>query len=226
MNILIIEDEKDLAQSICDYLKDESFVCEQVYTFREAEEKIALYDYACIILDINLPDGNGMKLLEELKLESKLDGVLIVSARNSIDNKVEGLKAGADDYLTKPFHLSELAARVQAIIRRKAFDGNNVVSFGPLEFDINLKVARVNGQTLELTKKEYQLLLYFVSNKNRVISKSAIAVHLWGDEMDIPGQYDFIYTHIKNLRKKLSQAGADGYLQSVYGMGYKMVLPA
>ena len=132
-----------------------------------------------------------------------------------------GLKAGADDYLTKPFHLSELAARVAAIIRRKSFEGKNVINFDALEIDLNRKEVTVNHESLDLTRKEYELLLYFLSNKNKVITKNAIAIHLWGDNMDIAGNYDFIYTHIKNLRKKLVQAGAEDYIQSVYGMGYK-----
>lgn len=222
MKVLVVEDEKDLAHSICDYLATEQFVCEQAVTYAMAQEKIELYDYACIILDINLPDGSGINLLKELKQEGKIDGVLIISAKNSIDDKVYGLKAGADDYLTKPFHLSELAARVAAIIRRKSFDGKNVVQFDVLEIDLNQKTVKANEQSLDLTKKEYELLLYFISNKNKVISKNAIALHLWGDDMDMAHNYDFIYTHIKNLRKKMVQAGAPDYLQSVYGMGYKL----
>lgn len=225
MNILIIEDAKELAQSISDYLSSQGFICEQVHNFQDAREKIELYEYACIILDISLPDGSGLHLLNELKSNHKLDGVLIISAKNSIDDKVTGLQLGADDYLTKPFHLSELAARVAAIIRRKSFQGNNIIQFGSLELDIISKIARIDGKPLELTKKEYQLLLYFISNKNKVISKSAIAIHLWGDQMDMANNYDFIYTHIKNLRKKLAQAGVGNYLQSIYGMGYKMMLP-
>lgn len=225
MKVLIVEDEKELSNSIAIYLANEQFVCEQVFTYSQAQEKIELFDYACIILDISLPDGSGIHLLKQLKEEGKIDGVLIISAKNSIDDKVYGLKAGADDYLTKPFHLSELAARVAAIIRRKSFDGRNVISFDLLEIDINEKTVAVKGEKTDLTKKEYELLLYFVSNRGKVISKSAIAVHLWGDDMDMAGNYDFIYTHIKNLRKKLVQTGAPDYIQSIYGLGYKFTLP-
>lgn len=225
MKVLIVEDEQELSQSIATYLANEQFVCEQAFTYVSAQEKIELYNYACIILDISLPDGSGMNLLKQLQEEGKIDGVLIVSAKNSIDDKVYGLKAGADDYLTKPFHLSELAARVAAIIRRKSFDGKNIISFDILEIDINQKTVQANGQQIELTKKEYDLLVYFVSNRNRVISKGAIAVHLWGDDMDLAENYDFIYTHIKNLRKKLMQAGAPDYIQSIYGLGYKILIP-
>lgn len=221
MKILIVEDEKELSQSICAYLANEQFICEQAFDFKTAFEKISLYEYACVVLDITLPDGSGIDILKELKKESKLDGVLIVSAKNSIDDKVYGLKAGADDYLTKPFHLSELAARVAAIIRRKSFEGSNLIHFDALEIDLNKKELKVNDKQIDLTRKEYDLLLYFISNKNKVITKNAIAIHLWGDSMDMAGNYDFIYTHIKNLRKKLLQEGSPDYIKSVYGMGYK-----
>jgi DNA-binding response OmpR family regulator len=221
MKVLIIEDEKELSQSICAYLNNEQYFCESVYDYHSALEKISLYDYACIILDISLPGGNGMDILEQLRSMDKMDGVIIVSARNSIDDKVKGLLAGADDYLTKPFHLPELGARIAAIIRRKSFDGKNLVHFDNLELDLNEKSVKVNNVMVELTKKEYDLLLYFISNKNRVVAKNAIAIHLWGDGFDISDNYDFIYTHVKNLRKKLVQAGAIDYIKSVYGMGYK-----
>jgi len=221
MKLLIIEDEKALSDSICSYLNNESFVCECAYDFETAMEKVALYDYTCIILDITLPGGSGLKILEEIKANRKQDGVLIISAKNSLEDKVYGLKTGADDYLTKPFHLPELGARVAAIIRRKSFNGSNAVRFDELELDLHGKTAMVNGKTIELTRKEYELLLYFISNKNKVVSKGAIAEHLWGDNMDVNDNYDFLYTHIKNLRKKLVQAGSPDYIQAIYGMGYK-----
>jgi DNA-binding response OmpR family regulator len=221
MKVLIIEDEKELSASICTYLANEQFTCEQAFNFPAAMEKISLYDYACIILDISLPGGSGLEILKELKKTEKLDGVLIISAKNSIEDKVEGLKAGADDYLTKPFHLPELAARIAAIIRRKSFSGQNIIQYDDLLLDLNEKTVKINDSILDLTRKEYDLLLYFISNKNKVIAKNAIAVHLWGDNMDIAGNYDFIYTHIKNLRKKLMAAGGSDHIKSVYGMGYK-----
>jgi DNA-binding response OmpR family regulator len=222
MKVLIIEDEKALSESILSYLQSEHYTCETALDFKTALEKISLYDYACIILDITLPGGSGLELLRELKLNHKADGVLIISARNSLDEKIQGLKSGADDYLTKPFHLSELAARVSAIIRRKSFDGKNHLRFGELQLDLLEKTVQISGQILDLTRKEYDLLLYFISNKQKVISKNAIAEHLWGDKMDLADNYDFIYTHIKNLRKKLIQAGSPDYIKSIYGMGYKL----
>ena len=221
MKVLVIEDEKELSDSICSYLANEQFVCERTLDFDSSMEKILLYDYACIVLDVNLPGGSGLDILKELKNQNKTDGVLIISARNSLDDKVFALKTGADDYLTKPFHLAELAARVNAIIRRKSFEGKNEISCNELKLDLAEKNVKVHDGPVDLTKKEYELLLYFISNKNRVISKNAIAEHLWGDSMDVADNYDFIYTHIKNLRKKLIQAGAADYIKSIYGMGYK-----
>ncbi|MDB5199114.1 MAG: two-component system response regulator [Chitinophagaceae bacterium] len=219
MKILIIEDEKELSESIATYLKGEDYICEVASTFNKALEKTELYDYDCILLDITLPGGSGLEILRELKANNKMDGVLIISARNSLDDKVKGLTLGADDYLPKPFHLSELSARIAAIIRRKNFDGNNLLKFHCISIDTLAKSVSVNNKPLDLTRKEYELLLYFVSNKKKVISKNAIAEHLWGDDME--GNNDFIYTHIKNLRKKLIDAGNADYIKSVYGMGYK-----
>lgn len=224
MKVLVIDDEKELSDSICSYLANEQFVCERALDFYSAIEKISLYDYGCIILDVNLPGGSGLDILNELKKENKMDGVIIISARNSLQDKVFALNAGADDYLTKPFHLPELSARVAAIIRRKSFEGKNQVRLNELTLDLSEKTVRVNNKTIDLTRKEYELLLYFIGNKNRVIAKNAIAEHLWGDNMDLADNYDFIYTHIKNLRKKLMQAGSPDYIKSIYGMGYKFSL--
>jgi len=219
LKILIVEDEKELSDGIATYLKSEDYVCETASDFNKALAKIDVFDYDCILLDITIPGGSGLDLLKELKANNKMDGVLIISARNSLDDKITGLTLGADDYLSKPFHLSELSARVAAIIRRKNFDGNNFLKFENITIDTVARSASVKNRVLELTKKEYELLLYFVSNKNRVISKDAIAEHLWGDDMQ--GSNDFIYTHIKNLRRKLVEAAKADYIKSVYGMGYK-----
>jgi DNA-binding response OmpR family regulator len=221
MKILIIEDEKVIRESIVTYMTDERYLCEIAVDFPSALEKIEMYDYDCILLDITLPGGNGLSLLKELKILNRLDGVLIISARNAIDDRVEGLNLGADDYLTKPFHLSELSARVAAIIRRKQFEGNNELQFNEISIDTFAKTISINNTPLELTRREYDLILFFVTNKNRVISKNAIAEHLWGDEMDAIDNFDFIYTHIKNLRKKLTDTGCGDYIHSIYGMGYK-----
>ena len=219
MKILIVEDEKALSESIAEYLEKQDYHCDIAVNFLEAIDKIEDSTYDCVLLDKTLPDGDGLKILEELKEDKKTDGVLIISAKNSLDDKIKGLDLGADDYLSKPFHLSELNARIAAIIRRKNFDGNSIVSFGNLLIDTQKKSVTVENKPVELTKKEYELLLYFVSNKKRLISKDAIAEHLWGNEMG--GSFDFIYTHIKNLRKKLTDAGDADYIKSVYGMGYK-----
>lgn len=221
MKILIIEDEKELSSSIVSFLQTEQYVCETAHDYHSALEKTELYDYACIILDITLPGGSGMDLLQNLKANNKADGVLIISAKNSLDDRIRGLKEGADDYLPKPFHLPELAARVAAIIRRRSFDGSNTITFGDLVIDLMEKTVKNANRDLELTKKEYELFLYFVSNKNKVISKGAIAEHLWGDDMDLADNYDLIYTHIKNLRRKIIHAGAPDHIRSVYGTGYK-----
>lgn len=220
MKILIIEDEMELVKSIMSYLKAQSYVCESATDYNSALDKIELYNYDCILLDVSLPGGTGLDILKQLKLNNKLDGVLIISAKNSVSDKVEGLQLGADDYLPKPFHLSELNARIAAIIRRRSFNGSTFLRFNELSIDTNAKVALCDNQPLDLTKKEFELLLYFVSNKGRIVSKNAIAEHLWGDEMDMANNYDFIYTHIKNLRKKLEKCKAD-YVKSIYGMGYK-----
>ena len=219
MKILIVEDEKALVESIVDYLQREDYICEVAADFNNAIEKTELFDYDCILLDIGLPGGSGLKVLEQLKANNKTDGVLIISAKNSLDDRVEGLLLGADDYLPKPFHLSELSARIAAIIRRKNFAGSNVIKFNEIEIDTLAKTVTINKKPFTLTRKEYELLLYFVSNKGRVISKNAIAEHLWGDDME--GNNDFIYTHIKNLRKKIVEFGGVDYVKSVYGMGYK-----
>lgn len=222
MKILIVEDEREMAKSIVQYLRQESYICEVAYTAGEAEEKIMLHDYDCILLDITLPDGNGLKVLEKLKREGKLEGVIIISAKNSIDDRIRGLNLGADDYLPKPFHLAELSARVSAVIRRKRFEGNNAIAVHELTIDLLGKSVSVNGKTIDLTRKEYDLLLFLVSNKNRVVTKNAIAEHLSGDDAEIFDNFDFIYAHIKNLKKKLSEASCPDYIKTVYGLGYKM----
>jgi len=221
MKILIIEDEKELAQSIAEYLSEESYLCEFASTYNQALDKIENYHYDCILLDIMLPDGNGMKILEELKQQDKQDGVIIISAKDALDDKIKGLQIGADDYLTKPFHLAELTARIYSVIRRKQFGNSNTVQQNELQIDLLAKAVSVNNELISLTKKEFDLLLYFIGNKNRVISKSTLAEHISGDFADMLDNHDFVYAHIKNLKKKLNEAGCDNYLKTVYGTGYK-----
>lgn len=221
MKLLVIEDEAGLRESIEEYFTEEGNVCETAFDFGSAMSKVNLYRYDCIVLDITLPDGSGLDILKHLKQEQHTDGILIISAKNSLDDRLNGLDLGADDYLTKPFHLSELRARVAAIVRRKSFDGNNRLRFNEIDIELQAKEVKINGQTVKLTPKEYALLLYFLANKSKVVSKNAIAEHLWGDSIDMADNFDFIYSHIKNLRKKMVEAGGNDYIQAAYGMGYK-----
>ena len=224
MKILVIEDEQALQESILDYFTGEGNICEYASDFQSGYDKISLYSYDCILLDLGLPGGEGLKLLTKLKELKKRDGVLIISARHSLDDRLVGLDLGADDYLIKPFHLSELKARVSAIIRRKNFEGASLVVFNEISVNISAMQVKINGNAIALTRKEFDLLVYFIANKNKVVTKNAIAEHLWGDEMDMSADFDFIYTHVKNLRKKLLEAGSKDYLNSVYGIGYKFAV--
>ena len=225
MKLLIIEDEASLNQSIVDFLSAAGYLCESAFSFSQAIDKIDHYDYDCIVLDIMLPGGSGLEVLKYLKQDKKTDGVIIISAKGALEDKITGLQIGADDYLTKPFHLSELSVRIAAIIRRKEFNGQSVISLGNINIDTIGKTVFINEQQIELTQKEFQLLLFLVINKNRILSKNAIAQHLWGDDMDFPANYDFLYSHIKNLRKKIVAAGSEDCIRSIYGEGYKMQLP-
>lgn len=221
MKILLIEDETSLAESIVTYLVAQKYICETASTFREAIEKVESFQYDCILLDLMLPGGSGIEILRELKRMNKQDGVIIISAKDSLENKIEGLQLGADDYLPKPFHLPELGARIFSIIRRRKFANANVITQNEVTIDLLSKTVRVNDALVAFTKKELELLLYFIANKNRVISKSALAEHLSGDMADMLDSHDFVYAHIKNLKKKLTDAGADNYIKTVYGTGYK-----
>ena len=224
MKVLIVEDESSLSKSITTYLSQNNFICDTALQFYEAKEKMHINDYDCIVLDITLPNGNGLELLKELKQTQRTDGVLIISAKNSIADKINGLELGADDYLIKPFHLGELAARINSIIRRRAFNGNNMMVVDKLNINILDKSVQTEKGVMDLTRKEYELLLYFISNQKRVLTKEAIIEHLWGTDAGM-SNYDFIYAHIKNLRRKLMAAGCSDYIKAVYGMGYKFVIP-
>jgi len=221
MKVLIVEDNRELAENIHDFLVRESFICEHSFNFKEAQDKIASHQYDCIILDIMLPDGNGLDLLEFIKFSKMESSILIISAKNALDDKVNGLELGADDYLTKPFHLPELHARLKAIYRRKNLGGDKVVQFNEITLNTATLEARVKDTLLDLTKKEFDLLLYFLINKNRVLTRQSIAEHLWGDYTDNFDNFDFVYQHVKNLRKKISQANGADYIGTVYGVGYK-----
>jgi DNA-binding response OmpR family regulator len=221
VKILIIEDEKELAADIVKYLSGENYLCELAATYEQAAGKIFAYDYDCILLDLMLPGGSGLQLLELLKQKNKQDGVIIISAKNSIEDKVNGLKLGADDYLAKPFHQAELAARIEALIRRRQFNSNNIIIQNELSVDIHAKTVMINDKQVNLTKKEYDLLLFFIGNKNRVLSKGALAEHLSGDFADMFDSHDFVYAHVKNLKRKLKEMGYIGHIKTIYGTGYK-----
>lgn len=221
MKILLIEDNKELSQSILYYLNGEHYICENVYTYENALERLTLYSYDCILLDIMLPDGNGLELLNFIQKEKIDSGVLIISAKNALDDKIKGLENGADDYITKPFHLPELHARIRAVFRRKKLDGYAHVSFNEIALNTDTFEVLVNNTPLDITRKEFELLLYFLVNKNRVLSRQSIANHLWGDHTDSFANFDFVYQHVKNLRKKISAADGIDYIETVYGLGYK-----
>lgn len=224
MKLLVVEDEPSLLQSIQEYFTQEDFLCEGVATYPEAIRKVEDFDYDCIILDINLPGGSGLKLLQYLRQFKKEDGVIIISARDSLNDKIAGLDLGADDYITKPFHLSELNARLKALIRRKYAQGTNILESGNLKLDILSRNVTCGQHKIALTKNEFDLLAYLLNNKNRVVSKQAIAEHIYGDQSDNMPSFDFVYSQIKNLKRKLKEKGCDDLIQTVYGLGYKLSL--
>ena len=223
MKILIVEDEHKLSDSIVTYLKSEKYLCEQAFDYNEALEKVRGYDYDCVLLDLMLPGGSGLDILRDIKRRNNPAGVIIVSAKDSLDDKVKGLEIGADDYLPKPFHLAELGMRVYAIIRRKEFGASNTLENNGIKINLLEKSVEANGRPVTLTKSEYDLLLFFIGNRNRVLSKGGIAEHLSGDFADMMDNFDFVYTHIKNLKAKLAQTGMPNCIQNVYGMGYKWI---
>ncbi|WP_343631827.1 response regulator transcription factor [Fluviicola sp.] len=223
MKILVVEDEPEMLESIERVLKQENAVVETAMNLNDALDKALIYEYDCILLDINLPDGSGLELLQELKKQNKSDGVLILSARNSLDDKLEGLNLGADDYLTKPFHFSELIARVRSIVRRKKFDGNAMLEIGNIRVDVTNQAITIRNEAVTLNRKEFAILMYLISNKGRLVSKTALAEHVWGDNIDESDNFEFIYSQIKNLRKKMNDLDSGIEIQSIYGVGYKLV---
>ncbi|MES2063406.1 MAG: response regulator transcription factor [Bacteroidota bacterium] len=221
MKILIVEDEQGLRENMLTYLSEDNNICESCATLADAIAKLASYNYDFVLLDIGLPDGEGFELLNFLKKEIRGEAVIIISARNSLDDRLKGLNIGADDYLVKPFHLAELKARIVAVFRRKSTNSNNNLVFNEIVVNLIGRTVFINDVEIILTRKEYDMLLYFIANKGKVIAKTALAEHLWGDEMDMHDNFDFLYSHIKNLRKKILDVTSNDYLKSIYGIGYK-----
>jgi DNA-binding response OmpR family regulator len=221
MKILIIEDEKELVGAIKNFLEPEGFLCETAFSYFEAEDSLSAYNYDIIILDLTLPGGNGLNLIKLIKDRNRQAGLLIVSAKNSLDDKIRGLDMGADDYITKPFHLAELNSRIKSLARRRHFDGSNELIFNEIKINTDSNEVFVNGTILDLTKKEFEILLYFIVNRNKVITRESIAEHVWGDKISYADNYDFIYSHIKNIRKKIEVNHGRNYLRNIYGIGYK-----
>lgn len=222
MKILVVEDHDELSDSIKDYMSKEGIICEQARSVREAIDKLYAFRYDIILLDLMLPDGNGLSLIDTVKKNWSDTGLLIISAKNALDDKLKGLDLGADDYLPKPFHLAELNSRIKAIYRRRLQQGSNLIQFEEITINMDKFEASVEEELLELTRKEFDLLHYFIVNKGRLLTKQAIAEHLWGDYMDDADSFDFVYQHIKNIRKKIQHAGGHDYIKTVYGTGYKM----
>lgn len=221
MKILLLEDEKELSASITRNITEAGLLCECAETLSKAIEKVSLFQYDLVIVDINLPDGNGLQLLPEIIKHQQNAGILILSAKNSLEDKLLGLDFGADDYLTKPFHFAELLSRINSILRRRKFNGSSLVNFEEIKIDTSSKEVFVHEFKIDLTKKEFELLVFFVTNQNRVLTKESIAEHIWGDYIDMADNFDFVYTHIKNLRKKIEDKKGTNYLKTVYGVGYK-----
>ncbi|MBR8709817.1 response regulator transcription factor [Bacteroides pyogenes] len=224
MKILIIEDEASLLEVMTSFLEKEQYVVESANTYQGALAKVADYDYDCILLDIMLPDGNGIDLLKELQKIKKNQNVIIISAKDSVEDKVAGLEIGADDYLSKPFHLAELNARIRSVFRRKDLQGDTLVRLENVTVTPTTHEAYVDGNRLKLNRKEYNILLYFMTRPNHLIDKAVLAEAVWGDHIDQADNFDFIYTQVKNLRKKMNEAGAGIEIKAVYGLGYKLAL--
>lgn len=224
MKLLIVEDERQLSDGIVEYLSREDYICEQAFTFSEAMMRVETYDYDCILLDLMLPGGSGLDILRRVKQRCPQTGVIIVSAKDSLTDKVDGLRIGADDYISKPFHLPELSMRIFALMRRKNFVSTNILRTGMVTIDLLNKQVVVGDNALDLTKTEYELMLFLVENRRRVVSKSAIAEHLSGDMADMLDDFNFVYAHMKNLKSKLAEAGASECIKTYYGIGYKWML--
>jgi len=223
MKILVIEDEAALCETIIAYLEEEGYRCEQASTVELGSEKVNLYEYDCMLVDIGLPDGSGFSLIKELKKCHPETGIIIISAKNSLEDKTSGLDLGADDYLTKPFHLPELNSRIKSLLRRRKFEGKQELVIDKITILPENRQVLINAELLQLTRKEFDLLMFFVSNRGRVLTKESIAEHLWGDFADSADSFDFVYSHIKNLRRKLVEKTGIDYFQNVYGTGYTFI---
>ncbi|MDR2424139.1 MAG: response regulator transcription factor [Prevotellaceae bacterium] len=224
MKILIIEDEYALLKTMEEFLLAEKYLVEKAADYRSAIEKVMIYNYDCILLDISLPGGSGLQILREMKKENKTGNIIIISAKNSLDDKIAGLDLGADDYLTKPFHLTELHARIKAVVRRKQQDGKQTVSLGNTSVDFVLRQVFIDDNPLKLNRKEFDMFVFFVNNKNRLITKDVLAEHVWGDNIDLADNFDFVYSQVKNLRRKLKEGGSDTVIENIYGIGYKLIV--
>ena len=225
MKILIIEDEPSLREVMQRALEQERYIVETAATYAEADARIAAYSYDCILLDIMLPDGSGLRLLEHIKHQRRRDNVIIISARDSLDDKVEGLELGADDYLPKPFHTAELLARIRSVLRRGRSGGDLTLTVGNVSLDVDKARVTVDGREVPLLKKEFDILLYLMQRPNHLVDKAVLAEAVWGDHADDADNFQFVYAQMKNLRRKMAEAGATAEIKSVYGFGYKLVPP-
>lgn len=222
MKVLLIEDEQELRRSIRAFLQDVGFLVESANDFPSAMAKAEQYAYDAVLVDITLPKGSGLDIVRMLRKQNPNTGIIIISAKGSLDDKILGLDLGADDYLPKPFHLPELVARLRALIRRKQFAGNQAIELDELRIVPDDKLVEVNGQRVDLTVMQFDLLLFLVANKDRVLSRTAIVEHVWGEMADRLDHDHFLYSHMKNLRKKLLEKGSKDRIQTVYGLGYRL----
>ncbi len=222
MKLLLIEDEKELVRSIVEYIKDEGYVCTCSSTFGDASKNINDYEYDCVVVDLTLPGGSGLSLIRQLKAVSPAACIIIISAKNSLDDKLAGLDLGADDYLTKPFHLAELNSRIKSVLRRRFYSGRSSLIINEMRIEPEKHEVFVHDREIALTKKEFDILMYLATNKEKVVTKESILEHIWGDDAATFDSTDFVYTHIKNLRKKLAAGNCGDYIKSMYGIGYKL----
>ncbi len=224
MKILIIEDEIELVRSIIGFVGSDNYMFNYAFNYSDAVDKIGLYEYDCALVDLMLPDGSGLDLVKKLKKIQPKCGIIIITAKNTLDDKLTGLDLGADDYITKPFHLAELNSRIKSVIRRRNFEGNSEIVLNEVFINTEKREVKVNKKIVELTRREFDILLFLISNKERVLTKESIVEHVWADDSNAFDNFDFVYTHIKNLRKKLIEKGSRDYINSVYGIGYKFSL--